>query len=103
MLLIPPELACDVLDAAPDAMIVIDDSGVIRFANRQVTALFGYLREEIIGECVERLLPERFRSRHVAHRRDYASSVRVRPMGPGLQLFGRRRSTWESKRQCWKP
>ncbi|MGO9515006.1 MAG: ATP-binding protein [Steroidobacteraceae bacterium] len=88
----PPDLARSALDAAPDAMIIIDAFGVIRFANRQVSALFGYEHDEIIGESVETLLPERFRARHVAHRVRYVGNVRARPMGAGLELFGRRRN-----------
>src|SRR5882762_3426051 len=84
------ELARSVLDAAPDAMIIIDDAGVIFFANRQVSTLFGYPHVDIIGKPVEFLMPERFRDRHRAHRQSYATSVRVRPMGAGLELFGQR-------------
>src|SRR5467141_2181936 len=84
------ELARSVLDAAPDAMIIIDDAGVIFFANRQVSTLFGYPDVDIIGKPVEFLMPERFRDRHLAHRQSYARSVRVRPMGAGLELFGQR-------------
>src|SRR5436305_13021241 len=87
---VPPELARSALDAAPDAMIIIDASGVIRFANRQVSALFGYPHDDIIGMRVEHLMPERFRERHLAHRQSYTHSVRVRPMGIGLDLFGQR-------------
>ena len=84
------ELVRSVLDSAPDAMIIIDASGHIVFANRQVTALFGHEREAIVGQPVEILLPERFRSRHIAHREGYSRNVRVRPMGIGLELFGTR-------------
>lgn len=84
------ELARSALDAAPDAMIIIDDAGVIFFANRQVSALFGYSPVDIIGKPVEILMPERFRDRHIAHRHSYMRSVRVRPMGAGLELFGQR-------------
>jgi len=87
----PSDLASSALEAAPDAMIIIDDSGTIRFANRQVSALFGYPHDEVIGKPVEYLMPERFRDRHVAHRQTYTNHVRVRPMGVGLDLFGRRR------------
>src|SRR5271170_1742954 len=87
----PSDLARSALEAAPDAMIIIDDAGIIRFANRQVSALFGYSPGEVIGKPVEHLMPERFRDRHVAHRQNYTSHVRVRPMGVGLDLFGRRR------------
>ena len=84
-------LVRSVLESAPDAMIIIDDSGTVLFANRQISALFGYAIEEVVGQAVEQLLPERFRGRHVAHRRRYAESVRVRPMGIGLDLFARRK------------
>jgi two-component system, sensor histidine kinase len=90
LLFLPSELARSALDAAPDAMLIIDGSGVIRFVNRQVSALFGYAHDELIGERVEVLLPERFRGRHIALRNDYMGNARVRPMGPGLALFGRR-------------
>jgi two-component system, sensor histidine kinase len=89
------DLVRSVLESAPDAMIIIDDSGSVMFANRQVTALFGYDREEVVGQPVELLLPERFRGRHVAHRRNYTESVRVRPMGIGLDLFARRKDGTE--------
>ncbi len=70
-------------------MIIIDAKGGILYANRQVTALFGHDPASIVGEAVEVLLPERFRPRHIAHRGGYTSNVRVRPMGKGLELFGR--------------
>ena len=91
MLTLASDLARRVLDAAPDAMIVIDASGIVRFANRQVSALFGYPHESLIGQSVEILMPERFRHCHVGHRQDYLDNLRVRPMGVGLELFGRRR------------
>jgi rsbT co-antagonist protein RsbR len=95
MLSIPPELARSALDAAPDAMIIIDAAGVIRYANRQVSALFGYAHDEVIGKEVEQLMPERYRARHLGHRDGYIHNVRVRPMGQGLELFGRRRDGTE--------
>ena len=91
MLTASPELARSALDAAPDAMIIIDGAGVIRFANRQVSSLFGYAHDDIIGKSVEQLMPERFRDRHVVHRLDYFIALRQRPMGKGLALFGLRR------------
>ncbi|MGO9594443.1 MAG: PAS domain S-box protein [Steroidobacteraceae bacterium] len=95
MLSTSPDLARSALDAAPDAMIIIDALGVIQFANRQVSALFGYAHDEIIGHNIERLMPERFQARHIGHREHYVSNVRVRPMGAGLDLFGRRRDGTE--------
>jgi two-component system, sensor histidine kinase len=90
MLNIPPELARSALEAAPDAMIIIDASGIIRYANRQVYALFGYTHDDVVGKEVELLMPERFRHRHLSHRDGYIHNVRLRPMGQGLDLFGRR-------------
>jgi PAS domain S-box-containing protein len=95
MLSIPAELARDALEAAPDAMIIIDASGIIRYANRQVAVLFGYPHDEIIGQNVEQLMPERFRIRHVGHREGYTGNLRVRPMGSGLELFGQRQDGQE--------
>ena len=92
MLTTPAELARGALEAAPDAMIIIDGAGLVLYANRQVSALFGYAHDEIVGQSVERLMPERFRIRHVGHREGYAENVRVRPMGAGLDLFGRRQN-----------
>ncbi|HEY6925775.1 MAG TPA: PAS domain S-box protein [Steroidobacteraceae bacterium] len=91
MLTIPSELARSALDAAPDAMIIIDAHGLICYANRQVSAVFGYSHDDIIGKQVEQLMPERYRARHFGHREGYIHNVRIRPMGQGLELFGRRR------------
>ena len=91
----PPDLARSALDAAPDAMIIIDGSGAIRFVNRQVSSIFGYAHDELVGRPVELLIPERFHARHVGHREHYRNSGRMRPMGAGLELFGRRRDGTE--------
>ena len=95
MLSTPPELARSALEAAPDAMIIIDGFGTIRYTNRQVFALFGYPHDEIVGLSIEHLMPERFRARHIGHRQQYTRNIRVRPMGAGLQLFGQRRDGTE--------
>ena len=86
----PAQLARRALDAAPDAMVIIDEAGIILFANRQVSALFGYADGQIVGRPVEFLLPERFRAPHRAHREHYAADARVRQMGAGLEICGRR-------------
>ncbi len=91
----PPDLARSALDAAPDAMIIIDASGIICFTNRQVSALFGYEHDDIVGQSIEMLMPQRFRARHLGHRENYVNNVRVRPMGAGLELLGRRRDGTE--------
>jgi PAS domain S-box-containing protein len=91
----PPDLARRVLDAAPDAIITIDSSGTILFANRQVSTLFGFDHDEIIGRSVEHLIPARFGAQHVGHRTHYGSAARPRPMGAGLELYGRRNDDTE--------
>ena len=78
-------------DLSPDAVLVCDAQGGIREANARVEALFGYKREELLGQPVDVLVPERFRGVHVKHREGYAAEPRMRPMGAGLQLFGRRK------------
>ena len=88
---IPAELAQSALDAAPDALLIVDESGVVQFANRQVSALFGYEHAETIGKPIEQLLPQRFRSHHVGHRDRYIAAAHTRPMGLGLDLFAQRR------------
>ena len=92
---ISPELARSALDAAPDAMIIIDAAGIVRYANRQVSALFGYPHDALVGRDIEQLLPERYRRRHVGHREDYIRNIRLRPMGQGLELFGLRQDGTE--------
>ena len=84
------ELLRSAMESAPDAMIIINASGDILFANQQVTALFGYTQEQAVGLTIESLLPERFRHRHVAHRHSYMDRLRLRPMGVCLDLFALR-------------
>ncbi|HJZ66211.1 MAG TPA: sigma 54-interacting transcriptional regulator [Candidatus Acidoferrum sp.] len=76
---------------SPDAVLVCDAKGQIIEANARVNALFGYEREELLNKPVEALIPERFRETHPKHRSGYASAPRLRPMGVGLNLFGRRK------------
>jgi PAS domain S-box-containing protein len=84
-----------VLDSAPDALVIIDESGSILYVNNQVATLFRYEPEELIGQPVECLLPERFRTNHIEHRRRYLSNIRARPMGSGLDLFALRKDRSE--------
>jgi len=79
------------LEAAPDAMVIVDDSGTIRLVNAQTETLFGYQRADLLGRPVEMLIPGRFRAQHGAHRDGYTGTRQVRPMGAGLELHGLRK------------
>lgn len=85
----------DLLEVAPDAMVVVDQAGVIVLANSQAEALFGYRQQEVLGHHVEVLIPQRFRERHRGHRFDFFAEPRVRPMGAKLQLFALRKNGTE--------
>ena len=82
----------ELLDAVPDAMIVAGADGLIVRANHHTEQLFGYDEHELVGEAIERLVPERLADRHRTHREAFVTDPVVRPMGAGLQLFGRRRN-----------
>jgi PAS domain S-box-containing protein len=79
------------LEAAPDAMVIVDEPGHILLVNTQTERLFGYVREELIGQPVEILIPQRLRARHPAHRAGYFQDPRVRSMGSSLELHGLRK------------
>src|ERR1700760_1432126 len=78
------------LEVAPDAIVGIARDGLIVLANAQVETLFGYARKELIGRPIETLVPERFREAHRSHRVGYFADAGTRPMGAGLELFGKR-------------
>jgi len=79
------------LEAAPDAMVCVADDGRIAQVNAQAERLFGYHREELVGQQVEVLVPDLMRGVHRGHRAGYVADPRPRPMGTGLELAGRRR------------
>jgi PAS domain S-box-containing protein len=85
------EIYQKLLDAAPDAVVVVEESGRIVLVNFQTERLFGYQRDELIGEELELLIPERFRASHTGHRSRFFAVPKVRPMGSGLELYGRKR------------
>jgi PAS domain S-box-containing protein len=80
-----------VLESASEGIILIGPAGRMALVNAAAERLFGYARSELLGQPLEMLLPERIRGTHVAHRTDYFAEPRVRPMGIGLDLSGRRK------------
>ena len=78
------------LDATPDALLLVDESGLMLLVNRRAEEMFGYDRADLLGHSVDDLLPERFAKIHRAHRTRYRVEPRVRSMGAGMALFGRR-------------
>ncbi len=85
----------NLLESAPDAMIIIDENGKIAIVNAQAESMFGYRRVEILGQPIEILLPERIRDRHHSHRQEFFADPKLRPMGEGFDLVARRRDNSE--------
>lgn len=83
------------LEAAPDAIVIVNRVGRIVLANTQAERLFGYVRTELLDKDVELLLPERYRDHHPRHRVRFFSEPNFRPMGVGLELYGRRKDGTE--------
>ncbi|HEY5947327.1 MAG TPA: PAS domain S-box protein [Kofleriaceae bacterium] len=83
------------VDAAPDGMIVCDQRGVIVLVNAEAERMFGYGRDELLGKRIEVLIPDRLRHRHEGHVAGFTGAPRLRPMGSGLDLHGRRKDGGE--------
>ncbi len=78
------------LDSAPDAMLIVDDAGNVVLVNGQAEKMFGYERQELLGQTIDMLLPERLRAAHAGHRASFARQPRLRRMGVGLELVAQR-------------
>lgn len=79
------------LELAPDAVVIVNRDGHIMLVNAQTETMFGYHRDELLGQSVEVLVPEQLRAMHVQHRNGYVSDPKTRPMGAGSELAGRRK------------
>jgi len=84
-----------IIEVSPDAIVVIDGAGAMAEVNVQAQAVFGYTRDEMLGQALEMLLPERLRDGHVGQRLAFAAKPMVRAMGAGRELVGRRKDGTE--------
>jgi PAS domain S-box-containing protein len=83
------------LESTPDAMVIVDQDGIITLVNAGAETAFGYSREELVGKPVEMLVPQRLQEQHVDHRAQFLADPRARLMGTGLELLGRRKDGTE--------
>jgi PAS domain S-box-containing protein len=81
----------DLLESAPDAMVIVDSGWEIVLVNAQTEKLFGYRREELLRRSVEMLAPERFRDGYSGYRAAYSIEPHARAMGAGLELCAQRK------------
>jgi PAS domain S-box-containing protein len=90
-----PDIIVRVFEAFPDAVVVVDENGLIQLVNTQAELMFGYHRKELFDKPVEILLPEEKRERHVQHRVGFFGDPKARPMGLEMRLKARRKDGTE--------
>jgi protein-histidine pros-kinase len=91
----PVSIFRDLVDAAPDAMIVVGADGLIKIVNQKTERLFGYERAELLGQNIELLVPKRFHGTHPGRRKDYFAQPKARPMGADIDLWAVRKDGTE--------
>jgi PAS domain S-box-containing protein len=82
----------NLLESAPDAIVIVDKQGIIKLVNAQTEILFGYKREELLEHRLEMLIPERYKKTHPEHRQSFFESPKARGMGLGMGLFGKKKN-----------
>jgi PAS domain S-box-containing protein len=82
----------DLMESAPDALVIVNQKGLIELVNKQTKKIFNYTRAELVGQMIEVLIPERFHQAHPINRESFFNSPKVRSMGTGLELYGKRKS-----------
>lgn len=80
-----------ILESAPVALILADDNGIVRWANREVERMFGYSRDELVDHLIDVLVPHPSRTRHASLRKAFFINPSARPMGVGRELYGQRK------------
>lgn len=85
------QLVTSIVESAPNGILVANQDGIMTLVNAQIERLFGYKRQELIGQKIEILLPERYRAAHPGQRTGFFHNPQARAMGAGRDLFGRRK------------
>lgn len=96
-----PDIIVRIFEALPDAVIVVDELGMIQLVNAQAELMFGYSRKELFDQSIEILLPNDVRERHVGHRTEFFNDPKSRPMGMDMVLKAKRRNGSEFQAEIY--